>query len=129
VERVEPNLQELNMFDFFGDLFDDHHAAEPHVAPDHGSHALGDGPATDHAHGTDAAHGEGARFGSAGRLDTAFYFRDPNDGGHPGGVHAPGHGSNPGHSGGVRFGEWVKWPSGYKYERDPDGHYTGRSGT
>ena len=29
----------------------------------------------------------------------------------------------------LKFGSWEKWPSGYWYERDPDGNYTGNWGS
>jgi hypothetical protein len=107
------------MFDFLDDIFDDHHGSDLFGASDHG---MG-GHSDDTGHATDEGHGDGVRFGSSGHSDTAFYHHDPNEGGLPGVVHPPGHGSHPG---GLRFGSWEKWQSGYQYERDPDGHYTGR---
>ncbi|HZW29355.1 MAG TPA: hypothetical protein VFF52_01525 [Isosphaeraceae bacterium] len=107
------------MFDFLGDIFDGHHADDLFGAPGHGMGGHGDDPG--HTPGESPA--DGLRFGSSSHPDTAFYHHDPNEGGLPGIGHPPGHGSHPS---GPRFGEWVKWPSGYQYERDPDGHYTGR---
>ncbi len=107
------------MFDFFGDLFDDHHGGDLFGASGHGMGGHGD----DTGHATDAGHGGDERFGSSGHPDTAFYHHDPNEGGLSRVGHLPGHGSHPGEP---RFGEWVKWPSRTQYERDPDGHYTGR---
>jgi hypothetical protein len=63
------------------------------------------------------------RFGAAGHSPSVFYHHDSNEEGILGSGHHPGPGSHPG---GLRFGSWEHWSSGYQYERDPDGNYTGR---